>query len=108
MIYDSHNNPQLSNWTALTHTNGSDYAFSINPSDFDEVTYIIPVRAEDDKGFWYINITITIRFEELFDPTPFIIIGVVVSVAVIGVVITYIKIPSLISARRVKKLAPPK
>ena len=90
MIYDSNNNPQLSNWTALSHIIGSDYAFSFNPGDFEEGIYIISVRAEDDKGFGYTNITITIRFEEPFDPTPFIIIGIVVSVAVIGVVVAFV------------------
>jgi hypothetical protein len=92
MIYDSNNNPQLPSWNALTHIIGSDYAFSFNPSDFGEGTYIISVRAEDDKGVGYTNITITIRFEEPFDPTPFIIIGVAVSVAVIGVIVAFILI----------------
>jgi len=90
MIYYSNNNPQLPEWTVLTHIIGSDYAFSFNPSDFVEGTYIISVRAEDDKGFGYTNITITIRFEEPFDPIPFVVIGVVVSVAVIGVVVAFI------------------
>ena len=92
MIYDSNISPQLSNWTALTHIIGSDYAFSFNPSDFEEGSYVISVRAEDDKGFGYTNITIVIRFEEPFDPMPFVIIGVVSSLVIIGVVITFIKI----------------
>ena len=92
MIYDSNNNPQLSNWTALSHIIGSDYAFSFNPSDFEEGSYVISVRAEDDKGFGYTNITIVIRFEEPFDPMPFVIIGVVTSLVIIGVVIVFIKI----------------
>ncbi len=104
MIYDSNSNPQLSNWTALTHIIGSDYEFSFNPSDFEEGTYIISVRAEDDKGFGYINITISIRFEEPFDFMPFVIIGAIVSLAIIGVVVAYIKIPSWIFARRDRRV----
>ncbi len=92
MIYDSSNNPRLTNWTSLTHNIGSDYSFCFNPSDFDEGTYIISVRAEDDKGFGYTNITLVIRFEEPFDPIPIVIIGVVTSLIIIGVVITFIKI----------------
>ena len=103
MIYDSNNNTQLSNWTALTHIIGSNYEFSFNPSDFEEGTYIISVRAEDDKGFGYTNITIVIRLEEPFDFMPFVIIGAIVSLAIIGVVVAYLKIPSWIFARRDRK-----
>ena len=100
MIYNSNNNPQLSNWTALTHIICSDYEFSFNSSDFEEGTYMISVRAEDDKGFGYTNITIVIRFEGQVDFVPFMIIGIVLSLAIIGVTIVYIKIPSWIFARR--------
>ena len=104
MIYDSDNNPRLSNWTALTHVTGSDYEFSFNPSDFEEGTYVISVRAEDDKGFGYTNITMVIRFEKPFDFMPFVIIGAIISLVIIGVVVAYIKIPSWIFARRDRKV----
>ncbi len=61
---------------------------------------MISVRAEDDKGFGYTNITIVIRFEGQVDFVPFMIIGIVLSLAIIGVTIVYIKIPSWIFARR--------
>jgi hypothetical protein len=60
------------------------------------------MRAEDDKGFGYLNLTIIIRFEKTFDFMPFVIIGAIVSLAIIGVVVAYIKIPSWIFARRDK------
>ncbi|MCK5582040.1 MAG: hypothetical protein KAJ18_12290 [Candidatus Omnitrophica bacterium] len=94
----------MSNWTILTHITGSDYAFSFNPSDLGEGTYIISGRAEDDKGFGYTNITIVIRFEKSPDFMPFVIIGAIVSLAIIGVVIAYIKIPSWIFARRDRRV----
>ncbi len=78
----------------------SDYEFSFNLSYFEEGTYIFSVRAEDDKGFGYTNITIVIRFEKPFDFMPFVTIGVIVSLAIIGVVIANIKISAWIIARR--------
>jgi len=45
------------------------------------------VRAEDDKDFGYTTIAIVIRFEKLFDFMFFVIIGAIVSLAIIGVVI---------------------
>ena len=69
----------MPNWTALTPKIGSEYAFSFNPSDFGEGTYIISVRAEDNKGFGYTNITIAIKFEQPFDFMPFVIIGAIIS-----------------------------
>ena len=102
MIYDSDNNPQLSNWTALTHIISSDYEFSFNPSDFEEGTYTISVRAEDDKGFGYTNVTIEIRFEKTFDYAPYIIFGVITSIVIIGLIIVYKLVPSWIFARRDK------
>ena len=87
MIYDSNDGPQFSNWAALTHIIGSDYEFSFNLSYLEESTYIISVRAEDDKDFGYTTIAIVIRFEKPFDFMSFVIIGAIVSLAIIGVVI---------------------
>ena len=104
MIYDSNYNPQLSNWVALTHIIDSNYEYSFNPNDFEEGTYIISVRAEDDKGFGYTNGTIVIKFKEPLDFMPFVIVGVILSLVIIGVVVAYIKIPSLIFARRDRRV----
>jgi hypothetical protein len=104
MIYDSNFNTQLSNWVTLDHVIGSDYEFSFNPSEFEEGTYIISVRAEDEKGFGYTNITIVIKNEEPFDFMPFVVVGAILTLTIIGVIFAYIKIPSWIFARRDKKV----
>lgn len=62
------------------------------------------MRAEDDKGLGYLNLIILIRFEKPFDFMPFVIIGAIVSLVIIGVVVAYIKIPSWIFARRDRRV----